>query len=356
MRIGCRGVHRTLLLTTLALLATATRSAAQSETTEYYGIDAVGSVRIVFNASGTVVGRQDYDPFGREILSAWGVSPERFGGQTADGEVQQAYFHARQFQSRTGRFGTVDPVFDVGADPQRLNRYSYALGNPLKYADVFGEDPSNGFNPCVDSSSPDCLSEDPFLPGFGGGNDEACPITTYFHGGLCGEPPQKPAHPPTKPTPPTNPPPTNPPPTNPPPVPPAPPKPTSWYDHIKNLFGRVFGDQLQNTTDRTLCVKPESGEIPFPLAPGEVYRGAFDGFSDPANPGLVFKTVDFMSVTVLPSGAVIPYPGPLTNVAGPAIPAGLAAKQYRSGGWKSFNDFKRTDGWDPTIAVSYGGC
>lgn len=64
-------------------------AAAQTETIEYYGTDAVGSVCIVFNASGAVPARQDYGPFGQEILSASGMSPERFGGQTVDGEMRQ---------------------------------------------------------------------------------------------------------------------------------------------------------------------------------------------------------------------------------------------------------------------------
>ena len=56
----------------LLAVGLAAPAAAQTETIEYYGTDAVGSVRIVFDASGTVLGRQDYEPFGREILAAWG--------------------------------------------------------------------------------------------------------------------------------------------------------------------------------------------------------------------------------------------------------------------------------------------
>jgi RHS repeat-associated protein len=151
----CRG-RAVVVMATLGLLVWASRAAAQTETIEYYGTDAVGSVRIVFNASGAVLARQDYGPFGQEILSASGMSPERFGGQTADSEVQQAYFHARQFQSRVGRFASADPVFANPGNPQRWNRYGYALGNPLRYFDEFGleavpiDDPGHGKTPtCV---------------------------------------------------------------------------------------------------------------------------------------------------------------------------------------------------------------
>jgi RHS repeat-associated protein len=141
-----------LLLAAVALVAAAAPVAAQGETIEYYGSDAGGSVRIVFNASGTVLGRQDYDPFGREILSAWGVVSERFGGESADTETDQAYFHARQFQSRTARFTAVDPVFDGLTEPQRWNRYAYALNNPVRFTDASGLEAAGG---CPDEHLPD---------------------------------------------------------------------------------------------------------------------------------------------------------------------------------------------------------
>jgi RHS repeat-associated protein len=137
-----RRFRATLLLATCSLLAAATCAVAQTETIEYYGTDAVGSVRIVFDSGGTVLGRQDYDPFGREILAAWGASSERFGGQSTDDEAQQAYFHARQFQRRIGRLMTPDfLVAQHVFNPQSLNRYSYALNNPESIQDFGGSDP-----------------------------------------------------------------------------------------------------------------------------------------------------------------------------------------------------------------------
>jgi RHS repeat-associated protein len=116
----------------------AASATAQTETIEYYATDAVGSVRVVFDATGNVLGRMDYEPFGRELFK--GVFPitEHFGGQSVDGESGQGFFHARQYASRTGRFSRVDPIYAGLFDPQRWNRYAYAGNNPIRFLDPFG--------------------------------------------------------------------------------------------------------------------------------------------------------------------------------------------------------------------------
>lgn len=129
----CLGVALAVLLPEMAW--------AQSETVEYYGSDAIGSIRIVFDASGNVLGRQDYAPFGRELFSAQALPKERFGGNTTDGESDQGYFQARQYQSRTGRFTQIDPIYRGLFEPQGWNRYTYAFNNPVLYADPLGLDP-----------------------------------------------------------------------------------------------------------------------------------------------------------------------------------------------------------------------
>lgn len=127
---------------TLFALPTAVHAQAPAETIEYYATDAIGSIRVVFGANGAVLGRQDYGPFGRELLPALALPVERFGGQEKDAETEQGYFHARQYQHRTGRFTRVDPIYAGLFEPQRLNRYSYALNNPLAYIDPQGLWPS----------------------------------------------------------------------------------------------------------------------------------------------------------------------------------------------------------------------
>jgi len=77
---------------------------AQSESVEYYGTDAVGSIRVVYDGSGNVLARQDYGPFGLPLLPGTQLPPEEFVGNGTDNESDQAYFNARQFLSRTGRF------------------------------------------------------------------------------------------------------------------------------------------------------------------------------------------------------------------------------------------------------------
>ncbi|HEX5473765.1 MAG TPA: RHS repeat-associated core domain-containing protein [Vicinamibacterales bacterium] len=159
----------------LALLALPSVAAAQSETVEYYGTDAAGSVRVVFDASGNVLSRMDYMPFGQELFSGLFAPEARFGGQTTDEETAQGNFHARQYQARTGRFVRTDPVFDGLFDPQRWNRYAYAVNNPLAYGDTTGLNASawpDGLFCDAENSFEDCGGDSLFWDNGGGGGFE----------------------------------------------------------------------------------------------------------------------------------------------------------------------------------------
>jgi RHS repeat-associated protein len=112
---------------------------AQTEAVEYYGVDALGSVRVVFRPDGTVIGRADYAPFGDATGDTSGsLPPGQYTGQERDPEAAQDYFHARYYQPRHGRFGRVDPIFGNLFDPQALNRYAYAKNSPLVFVDPDG--------------------------------------------------------------------------------------------------------------------------------------------------------------------------------------------------------------------------
>jgi RHS repeat-associated protein len=92
--------------------------ASAQETVEYYGTDAVGSTRTVFDQSGAVVARTDYLPFGEEVFAPGALPKERFTGQERDGDAGLDYFHFRMDVTRTGRFSTTDPA---DGSPQNPN-------------------------------------------------------------------------------------------------------------------------------------------------------------------------------------------------------------------------------------------
>lgn len=158
--VSARAAFKTLLALLAAGAAPAIVFAQQPETIEYYGTDAIGSIRIVWDGNGTVIARQDFTPFGEAVLQQGTAIPkEGFGGNETDVETNQDYFHARMFEARTGRFTRTDPIEDGVGDPQRWNRYAYAGNNPVVAADPFGQSyhqeiPGGGSDNCDGDGSP----------------------------------------------------------------------------------------------------------------------------------------------------------------------------------------------------------
>jgi RHS repeat-associated protein len=139
--------------------------------------DHLGSTRMEADKSGRLdddlvtsgvlegIRRHDYLPFGEELVASTGAQrsgvgyeppasnvKNRFGSKEYDNETGLNFFEARYYASVQGRFTSVDPfnpIFETrGAEfiewigePQRWNKYSYALNNPLKYIDEDGENP-----------------------------------------------------------------------------------------------------------------------------------------------------------------------------------------------------------------------
>jgi RHS repeat-associated protein len=122
----------------VAMLCAPGFASAQTETVEYYALDAIGSVRVVFDVSGNVIGRMDYDPFGAPLSSGTGLPSRAYAGLFRDGEAGLDFAQARSYQARTGRFSTVDPIYAGLFEPQAWNRYAYALNAPIAYADASG--------------------------------------------------------------------------------------------------------------------------------------------------------------------------------------------------------------------------
>jgi RHS repeat-associated protein len=92
--------------------------------TDYLMADALGSTRVVLDATGSVKERIDYLPFGEEIATPIGgraapyttgmypsspdIEAQKFTGKERDSETGLDFFGARYFSSAQGRFTTPD--------------------------------------------------------------------------------------------------------------------------------------------------------------------------------------------------------------------------------------------------------
>ena len=125
-----------------------------------YATDALGSVRIVFTATGHVLGRSDYLPFGETLNQSGALPRQRFSpGQERDGEAGLDSFHPRSLP-RTGRMNAPDPLFaGVPENPQAWNRYGYVQNRPFVLTDPTGLCGRSGADFCSGVSAADWLKQ-----------------------------------------------------------------------------------------------------------------------------------------------------------------------------------------------------
>lgn len=108
-------------------------------------LDHLGTPRYVTTASGTSPSFVLLDSFGAQI-SGTPATRELFTGHERNHTSDQAvslpisdYMHARTYVPMLGRFTRPDPANSFSLfNPQSLNRYTYALNNPLKFIDPDG--------------------------------------------------------------------------------------------------------------------------------------------------------------------------------------------------------------------------
>jgi RHS repeat-associated protein len=82
-------------------------------------------------------------PYGEEIYRATQGTDkvrQKFTSYERDNETDLDFAQARMYQNKLGRFTNPDPLLSSGRieNPQTWNRFSYVLGNPLRYSDPFG--------------------------------------------------------------------------------------------------------------------------------------------------------------------------------------------------------------------------
>jgi RHS repeat-associated protein len=107
---------------------------------QFYHYDSRGSTITMTDASGKITEAYAYDPFGRPINGQLSDNRFRYLGRhgVMDEENGLLYIRARYYSTKRGRFITKDPTTGKDGDSQSLNRYIYALNNPVRLIDISG--------------------------------------------------------------------------------------------------------------------------------------------------------------------------------------------------------------------------
>ena len=130
---------RTCLFAGMAFLA----GVAPAQTVTYFHNDLSGTPLVATDASGNVVWKENYRPYGERLNNpaAEAGNVIGFAGKPFDAVTGLSYMGARYYDPVLGRFMGMD---SAPADPGSVhgfNRYAYANNNPYKYVDPDGHNP-----------------------------------------------------------------------------------------------------------------------------------------------------------------------------------------------------------------------
>ncbi len=114
------------------------RIAQQQTTKQYFGADALGSVRQIYNSSGQIIANKRYDPYGN-VLAQNGVGTSNYGftGEWMDATGLE-YLRARYYAPGQGRFVTKDTWEGDYRRPETLDKWVYVTNNPVNAVDPTG--------------------------------------------------------------------------------------------------------------------------------------------------------------------------------------------------------------------------
>jgi RHS repeat-associated protein len=102
----------------------------------FYLPNALSSVRQETDGSGDVTDSREWTPFGVEVGTA--QAGLGYTGEHWDEDAGLLYLRARWYNPYINRWIQPDTIIPDPANPQSIDRYLYALGNPTDYVDPTG--------------------------------------------------------------------------------------------------------------------------------------------------------------------------------------------------------------------------
>ncbi len=140
-RLHALWVHLAALLALLLVLGVlAPQARAQTTSITFFHNDVLGSPAVATDASGAVVWKESYLPYGHRLQAPAAGANDKlwYAGKQLDPHTGLSYMGARYYSPVVGRFMGVDPVEFKEDNIHSLNRYAYANNNPYRYVDPDG--------------------------------------------------------------------------------------------------------------------------------------------------------------------------------------------------------------------------
>jgi RHS repeat-associated protein len=118
---------------------------SHASTITYYHNDLLGSPVAATDASGHVIWRESYRPYGERLTNdpASTSNDVWYTSRRQDVDTGLVYMGARYYDPVVGRFVSKDPVGFDEKNVQSFNRYAYANNNPYRYVDPNGKEPGS---------------------------------------------------------------------------------------------------------------------------------------------------------------------------------------------------------------------
>jgi RHS repeat-associated protein len=141
------GRYFTWLYALAALLLLVVCGTAAAERITYIHTDILGSPVAASDESGNLLWREQYEPYGEQILRPFAPDDNTrwYTGKPFEEDLNLSYFGGRWYDPAVGRFMAMDPVDVQAGNLHSFNRYAYANNNPYRYVDPDGNSPLEWF-------------------------------------------------------------------------------------------------------------------------------------------------------------------------------------------------------------------